>query len=264
MLKWLRIVFLAWPRVLYDYLFHILPYSRHPERYPIEVRFHHIAELVRFLFKLFRLDIKRIGHDEYRALELEGKGILLAPNHIADFDPLLLIALSSRPLRPVAKIETSRYPVIGRAIKALDGLFMDRGDLRQSLGVIQAVSKGLKEGRNYVIFPEGTRNKDREHLDALPFHPGTFKAATRSGAFVVPCSLYGTFRILAFNRDYRRLPIEVKYFPSFVASGLSTEEIAERAEKEVASGVALFKKEDVSFFEKGLDKLAMRRGNVRS
>lgn len=37
---------------------------------------------------------------------------------------------------------------------------MDRNDIRQSLQVIVNVTNEVKNGRNYLIFPEGTRSKN--------------------------------------------------------------------------------------------------------
>lgn len=260
MLKWLRIVFLAWPRVLYDYLFHILPYSRHPERYPIELRFHHIAGLIRFLLRVFRADIYLEGAKAYHEAELKKEGLLLTPDHMGDFDPLLLLALSHRPLRPVAKIETRRYPVIGRAIRALDGLFMDRKDLRQSLGVIKEVSDGLAAGKDYLIFPEGTRNRDPMKVDVLPFHPGSFKAVTRSGARLLPTAIFGTFRLFKVGPDDQRIPLQVAFLPSFVpGKGAMTDELAPNVEAAVGSAVAKARAFDQAYYEKGYHRVPLKK-----
>ncbi len=262
MLKWLRIVFLAAPRVLYEYFFHILPYSRHPERYPIELRFHKISELVRFLLKVFRADLLVEGQTLHKELALSRRGLLVAPNHISDFDPLLLFAVSYRPLRPVAKKEVASYPIIGRAVKALDGLFMDREDLRQSLAVIKTVTAGLSEGKDYLIFPEGTRNRDPLHVDTLPFHPGTFKAALRSGSRVLPTSIYGTFRLFKIGHDDRRIPLEVKFHPVEEPLGMS-DALASLVERKVASGVAAYREMDEAYYASGKEKIPLSKGDVR-
>ena len=44
-----------------------------------------------------------------------------------------------------------------------------------------------------VIFPEGTRNKDKEsHTSLLPFHGGSFKLAERTGVPIVPIVFWNT------------------------------------------------------------------------
>ena len=44
--------------------------------------------------------------------------------------------------------------------------FMDRTDVRQSVKVISAAAKSVKEGQLMVIFPEGTRMVQAE-IEAL-------------------------------------------------------------------------------------------------
>ena len=55
---------------------------------------------------------------------------------------------------------------------------MDREDIKQSMQVILKVIKEVKQGRNYLIFAEGTRSKDGNHPQE--FKSGSFKAATKS------------------------------------------------------------------------------------
>ena len=55
---------------------------------------------------------------------------------------------------------------------------MDREDIKQSMQVIQAVTKELEKGRNYLIFPEGTRSKNGNKVGE--FKGGSFKAAMKA------------------------------------------------------------------------------------
>ena len=60
--------------------------------------------------------------------------------------------------------------------------------------VIQSVSKELEDGRNIVIFPEGTRSKDGNNMGE--FHAGTFKCVTKSKAPIVPFAFIDSFKVL--------------------------------------------------------------------
>ena len=71
---------------------------------------------------------------------------------------------------------------------------MDREDVRQSLQVIQAVTKEVQSGRNYVIFPEGTRS--RKGNEMLDFHGGSFRCATKSKCTILPVALIDCFKVL--------------------------------------------------------------------
>ena len=70
---------------------------------------------------------------------------------------------------------------------------MDRNDIRQSLQVIVNVTNEVKNGRNYLIFPEGTRSKMGNEM--LEFKGGSFKAATKAKCPIVPVALIDSYRV---------------------------------------------------------------------
>jgi len=74
---------------------------------------------------------------------------------------------------------------------------MDREDVRQSMKVIMGVTNEIAQGRNFLIFPEGTRSKNGNHM--LPFHGGTFKSATKSKCTILPFALIDSFKVLDHN-----------------------------------------------------------------
>ena len=69
---------------------------------------------------------------------------------------------------------------------------LDREDVRQSMKVIQQVSQDVAAGRNFLIFPEGTRSRMGNQL--LPFKGGTFKSAVRAKCPIVPCALIDSYK----------------------------------------------------------------------
>ena len=69
---------------------------------------------------------------------------------------------------------------------------MDREDIRQSMQVILNVTKEVKNGRNYLIFAEGTRSKNGNHPQE--FKGGSFKAATKARCPIVPVALIDTYK----------------------------------------------------------------------
>jgi 1-acyl-sn-glycerol-3-phosphate acyltransferase len=71
---------------------------------------------------------------------------------------------------------------------------MDREDVRQSLTVIQNVTEEVKNGRNYLIFPEGTRSKRGNEM--MEFHGGSFRCAAKSKCTVVPVALVDSYKVL--------------------------------------------------------------------
>ena len=254
MFKYLRYVFTIGPRLLFDWVFYLYRYARHPEKYPLEVRYHRVRSLILFVLKKMRLDIKAFGYQEY----LKRKGPrLYVVNHLSDMDPLFLIALSPEPLSFVAKKETESFPVIGLALRCLDGFFLDRSDLMQSAKILRACGERLKKGDlSYCIFPEGTRNKEPS-APLLPFHPGSYKAALWSKVPVEEIAIYGTFRVLSTHYDEKRQPLFVSFLGTHECLPNTVDEAAE-SEKRIGEEVKRLRDLDTEYFADKKEKRSLR------
>ena len=74
---------------------------------------------------------------------------------------------------------------------------IDRDDIKQSMKVILQVTKEVMQGRNFLIFAEGTRSKDGNQL--LEFKGGSFKAAMKAKCPIVPVALIDSYK--SFDTD---------------------------------------------------------------
>jgi 1-acyl-sn-glycerol-3-phosphate acyltransferase len=128
-------------------------------------------------------------------------GLCFVSNHGSIFDIALLLAYAGRPFGFVAKKELLFIPFLNIWIYMLGGLFINRKNPRKALKTINSGIAKIKKGGAMIIFPEGHRS--REHK-LLPFHPGSFKLATQSGAVIVPVALKDTWEI--YEKDYRVNP----------------------------------------------------------
>lgn len=212
MLKYLRIIFSCGYKLIYLYFGFIVRYARHPERYPKEVRYAKVRELFGTIFDHFRIDWKIKGIGNVRKLEKEGKTFLLVPNHLSDFDPLCILYYMEKPVTFVAKKEAKKFPFVGKVIKALDGYFLDRNDLRDGVKMIKFVQEKLLNGTSVIIYPEGTRNR-APNGSMAEFHPGSLKSLYKTGVPVIGIAQYGTQIPLQINNNYKRYPIYITFFP---------------------------------------------------
>jgi 1-acyl-sn-glycerol-3-phosphate acyltransferase len=131
-------------------------------------------------------------------------GLCYVSNHGSIFDIVLLMAYAGRPLGFVAKKELAFIPFLNIWIYMLGGLFINRNNPRKALKTISAGAARIKNGGTMIIFPEGHRSRGQ---NLLPFHPGSLKLATQSGAVIVPVALKGTWEI--FEKNYRVNPVPV-------------------------------------------------------
>lgn len=198
----------AGPLIIWNYLSWIIRYSRHPEKYSIEVRYNRVRKLVLKLLKRLNVVIK--GENEY--LIQDNKIKMFTPNHQSLLDPLFLIALSEKPITFVAKIEVKKQPFVGRVMRILDGELVDRSDLRQQLGVLKRVSKSLANNQiSWGIFPEGTRNKDLDNVLIGELHPGTFKIILNNDIDLVPVVIDKSYAILSRKIKHKKYIVNVVF-----------------------------------------------------
>ena len=79
-----------------------------------------------------------------------------------------------------------------QVIACLGALPIDRRDPRQGMKVILQVTKEVMEGKNFIIFAEGTRSKNGNEL--LDFKGGSFKCAVKSKCPIVPVALIDSYK----------------------------------------------------------------------
>jgi 1-acyl-sn-glycerol-3-phosphate acyltransferase len=191
-------------------------------RKPMSVYFYWIcAGWSRFLIKIIGCKVTIRGIEN---IPRDG-GMCFVSNHSSYFDIALLMAYAGRPLGFVAKKELLFIPFLNIWIYMLGGLFIDRKNPRRALKTINAGVTRINKGGAMLIFPEGHRSHGQE---LLPFHPGSFKLATQSGAVIVPAALKGTREI--FEKNYRVNPAPVGI--TFCKT-VNTAEIAPHDKKQV-------------------------------
>ena len=95
----------------------------------------------------------------------------------------------------------------------------------------------VKKGRNFVIFPEGTRS--RKGNEILDFKAGTFKSAVKAGCPIIPVALVNSFRPFDIS-SIKKETVQVHFLKAIYPEqymGLKTVEIAdlvhERIQEEI-------------------------------
>lgn len=165
-------------------------YAKHTERYPEMEKYTHIRRIMNLAVRSGNIDLQVYGKENIP----QENGFLMCGNHQGMFDVVALVAAYEGPLAAVFKKELSNVPFLKQIIACSKSFSMDREDVRQSLTVIQAVTKELKEGRSYLIFPEGTRSKNGNQM--ADFHGGSFRCATKAKATILPFAFIDSYKVL--------------------------------------------------------------------
>lgn len=160
-------------------------------------------------------------------------GFMFFPNHQGMYDVLAMIDSCPNPFSVVYKVELKDIPFIKQIAACMNAFFIDRDDVRQSMKVIMEVSQEVKKGRNYLIFPEGTRSKNGNKLGE--FKGGSFKAATKAKCPIVPVALIDCYKPFDSN-TIKPVEVQVHYLKPLhydEYKDMKTVEIAEEVQRRI-------------------------------
>ena len=225
MFRWTKAVISLLPTLITG-IAKINKYSKKKDEYDYDVRYHHLSKLANKVSKELGVVFDVEGLEN---LPKDTKFCMLS-NHLSSFDPLAMLAVLDEPTTFVSKKEVQKLIIIPNAIKSIDGIFMDRDDLKQSLKVMLHVQSDLKEGnKNWIIYPEGTRLHDSLKLVG-EFHQGTFRAPMKANVPIIPVVIYGTNRVLKLKPEFKKYVISISILKPIYPSeyqDMSTSELAE-------------------------------------
>ncbi len=150
-------------------------------------------------YRMLKFIVRRANKGGNVKIDIHGQenipsesGFMFFPNHQGMYDVLAILDACPKPLSVVAKKEVANIQFLKQVFACMKAYTMDREDIRQSMKVIMDVSKEVRNGRNYVIFPEGTRSKNGNEVQE--FKGGSFKAATKAKCPIVPVALIDAFK----------------------------------------------------------------------
>ena len=150
-------------------------------------------------YKMLKFIVHRANKGGNVTIDLHGQenipsenGFMFFPNHQGLYDVLAILEACPKPFSVVAKQEVAHIQFLKQVFACMKVYTIDREDVRQAMKVITDVSEEVKNGRNYIIFAEGTRSKNGNEVQE--FKGGSFKAATRAKCPIVPVALIDAFK----------------------------------------------------------------------
>lgn len=210
-------------------------YASHVDKYTMEQR-----------YALLKLIDRRANWGGRIRIEVHGAenlpekdGFIFYPNHQGLYDVLAIIEACPRPFSVVMKKEVANIPFLKQVFACMKAYAIDRDDVKQSMKVIIQVSKEVMEGRNFLIFAEGTRSREGNKL--LEFKGGSFKAAMKAKCPIVPVALIDSYKSFDTN-SIKSLTVQVHFLEPLyheeyeaMKSVEIAAEVKNRIEKTIAS-----------------------------
>lgn len=232
--------------VLYNFPFvpwwwyQLCSYAKHTDEIPEEKKYALLKKITLHANKGGRVKIDVHGKENIPT----EKGFVFFPNHQGLFDVLSIIEACDAPFSVVAKIEVKDIPFLKQVFAILKAKMMDRDNVRQSLNIIQEVTEEVKGGKNYLIFPEGTRSKKGNEVG--DFKGGSFKCAMNAKCPIVPVAMLNAYQAFDTN-SIHPVTVQVHFLKPLLYEeyqGMRSREIAELVQGQIVETIEKSLKSD--------------------
>lgn len=157
---------------------------------------------------LFVNGVKYTAHNKENIPESK-TNLVVVSNHQGNFDIPIYISCLPFSVGFIAKHELKKMPIINVWMTALDCIFINRKNLRESSRKINERLR-QKDKNPIFIFPEGTRSKGPK---MGPFKPGSLKMLFQEGADVLPVTISGSYKCMELHNNVKSGHVDVFYHP---------------------------------------------------
>ncbi|MFN8411839.1 MAG: lysophospholipid acyltransferase family protein [Anaerolineales bacterium] len=180
------------PRDKIRFVFHATPFRKF------------ILFLIRTLFKLI-MELRVEGLENFPS---DG-AVVLAANHVTNFDVLPMQFSLSRPIFFMAKDSLFKYPLFELAIRDLGAFPVHRGEKDE--WAMRHAAKILAHGQTLGMFPEGKRSQGKGLGVAKT---GTARLALDANCPIIPMAVIGTDKF--FKQFPRRTVVTIRLLPAIL------------------------------------------------
>ena len=198
---------------------------------PYSLMVGNVDQLYRVAMWIARLGVRAAGvRVEVSGLEnvSADRGYIFLANHVSNLDPPVLFPALPGRSSVMLKKELMRIPLLGTAMRMAKFVPVDRARSREAAQAsVAAAADVIRQGQNFLIFPEGTRSKNGQ-LQA--FKRGPFYLAMETGAQVVPIAISGTQKLMPKgSATIRPGVVRVRVLPAISPSEFGSREELMRA-----------------------------------
>jgi 1-acyl-sn-glycerol-3-phosphate acyltransferase len=160
-----------------------------------------IVSFARSLFSLFmEMNVKGLEHFPERG------AIIIAANHVTNFDVFPMQFALPRPVFFMGKAELFKFPLMDLLLRNLSAFPVNRGE--KDVWAMRHAAKVLNHGLALGMFPEGTRSKGKGLAVAKT---GTARLAIEANCPILPVAITGSERFL--KRFPHRARVQVAILP---------------------------------------------------
>lgn len=197
------VVIVSFPLILY-FLWMVQHMERNRLQYTEEERYAFARQLIRAMKRNGRIKTLVFGEEN---LPKQG-GYVMYANHQGKYDSLGIISVHNQPCTIMMDEKRSHLILADQFITLLKGTRLDKSNMKNQMYAISNVISEVKEGRRYIVFPEGGYESNKNNVQE--FLPGAFKCATKAKRPIVPVALIDSYKPFGIN-SLRKVTTQVHF-----------------------------------------------------
>lgn len=203
MLRLAYVIIVSLPCVLfYLALSHYI--LNHMDQYSETERYSVVQKMIAIMKKNGRIKTEVFGVENLP----EDGGYVMYSNHQGKYDALGIISVHEKPCSFVIDEKRSYLPFAKEVTGLVEGCRLDKEDLRKQMKTILEVINQVKEGRRFLIFPEGGYDDNKNEV--TEFLAGSFKCSIKSRTPIIPVAIKDSYKVFGIN-SLRRVKTEVHF-----------------------------------------------------
>lgn len=197
---------------------------KHKEKYTEQKRYEYALKIENHMRKRARTKTDVYGLEN---LPKDG-GYIMYSNHQGKYDALGIMLSHKKPCAMLWE-EKSADRIVARQVCGLvEGTTIAFDNPKQQIEALNEIAQKVKNGKPYLIFPEGGYEDNRNNLQE--FKSGCFTASLKSKTPIVPVVIYDSWKAMDTNKLFEKVTTQVHFLnpiPYDEYGGMRKKEVCE-------------------------------------
>ena len=192
-------------------IMHFVPkmayYAKHTEKYSPEDRYALALTVIDKVRRTARVTTEYYGQENIPT----ESGYIMFANHQDKYDGLGIFAGHAKPCSVLMDKKRSNMFISKQFIDLLGGQRIEKNSPRQQIRVLNEIAEDVKNGKNYLIFPEGGYGEKVDN-SLGEFKYGCFTSAIKAKCPLVPVAIIDSFKAFG-SKSLCKVRTKVIYLP---------------------------------------------------
>ena len=186
------------------FLFGLRRIIKHIDKYSLDQRYNYCKKIIRIINRRGRIKVKVYGLENIP----EKNGYIMYSNHQGRYDALGMITVHPKPFKVVIREDRAQAILEKEFLRVMDAKILNVNNPRDGIKVFREVEEDIRNGANYLVYPEGKHCDNKNTL--LEFHTGCMHFLSKAKCPILPVTIYDTYKVFGKN-SLRKVKCEVHY-----------------------------------------------------